>query len=103
MKHYKTLASSISKIPTLLFGGAFLFKQIIMKKLVLVSVLAIGLFSCQKEPSSCGVIVDDNVKDYSIVIRNSNTGNLKTFYLYPGDWINAHPGEDFCMLNEQEW
>jgi hypothetical protein len=29
--------------------GAFLFKQIIMKKLVLVSVLAIGLFSCQKE------------------------------------------------------
>jgi hypothetical protein len=74
-----------------------------MKKIILVSTLAIGLFSCQKEPSSCGLIVDDNVNDYSIVIRNSNTGNLKKFYLYPGDWINAHPGDNYCMFNEQEW
>ena len=30
-------------------AGVFYLKQIIMKKLVLVSALAIGLFSCQKE------------------------------------------------------
>lgn len=74
-----------------------------MKKLVLVTALAMSLFSCTKEDSSCGLIVDDNVYNYSITIRNSNTDNLKTFYLTPGDWMNAHPGDTYCMYSEPQW
>lgn len=74
-----------------------------MKKLVLVSALAFSLFSCQKEESNCGLIVSDNVYENSITIRNSNTGNLKKFYLTEGDWINAHPGSTYCIYNTTEW
>lgn len=68
-----------------------------MKKLILLALLFIG---CQKEEintnRSCGVIVDDNVKDYSITIRKSN-GSYETIVLYPGDWVNAHVGQEICV------
>lgn len=70
-----------------------------MKKVMLV----LGLFalvSCEKEVNnsnkSCGLIVDDNVKDYSITIRKSN-GSYETIVLYPGDWVNAHVGSEICV------
>ena len=74
-----------------------------MKKIVLAFAITYGLFSCEKEESTCGLIVDDNAYNYSITIRNSKTGNLKTFYLLPGDWINAHPGSDYCITNTTQW
>jgi hypothetical protein len=46
-----------------------------MKKIVLTFALTYGLFSCEK----------------------------KTFYLLPGDWVNAHPGSDYCITNTTQW
>ena len=66
-----------------------------MKKILLVLGLA-TLFSCEKENQSCGLIIDDNVKDYSITIRKSN-GSIETLVLYPGDWMNAHVGSEICV------
>jgi len=72
-----------------------------MKKIIIaVALLMVG---CSKEPSTCGRIVSDNVHDYSVTIRNSNTNNLKTFYLTEGDWMNAHPGDTYCIYNTTEW
>lgn len=74
-----------------------------MKKLFITLGLTYCLFSCEKEPSTCGLIVSDDVKNYSITIRNSNTNNLKTFYLSEGDWIHAHPGDVYCITNTEQW
>ena len=35
------------------------------------------------EVCNCGLIVNDNVQDYSVVIRNSCSNNEKKFYLIP--------------------
>lgn len=84
-----------------------------MKKLVLVLGLVAATVSCKKEnvtPNNvpkkvcnCGLIVSDDVSDYSVTIRNSCSGNLKKFYLYQGDWIHAHPGDDYCISNITSW
>jgi hypothetical protein len=78
-----------------------------MKKLVLVVALAIGFTSCKKEVDNetcnCGLIVSDNVNNYSVDIRNSCSNNVKTFYLTEGDWMNAHPGQDYCITNVTSW
>lgn len=79
-----------------------------MKKVLLVLGLGLGLatFSCQKEKScasTCGLIVSDSAYDYSVVIRNNCSGNDKIFYLSEGDWMNAHPGSDYCITNTTSW
>lgn len=74
-----------------------------MKKLIIAAATVLTMLSCSKEPSTCGRIVSDNVHDYSVTIRNSNTNNLKTFYLTEGDWMNAHPGDNYCIYNTTEW
>jgi len=84
-----------------------------MKKLVLVLGLVVSTVSCTKEivtPNNaqnqvcnCGLIVSDDVSDYSVTIRNSCSGNLKKFYLLEGDWIHAHPGNDYCITNVTSW
>jgi hypothetical protein len=74
-----------------------------MKKGILIFSIALTMLSCSKEPSTCGRIVSDNVHDYSVTIRNSNTNNLKTFYLTEGDWMNAHPGDNYCIYNTTQW
>jgi len=66
-----------------------------MKK-VLVLATALTLLSCEKQNQSCGLIIDDNVKDYSITIRKRN-GSIETIVLYPGDWVNAHVGSEICV------
>ena len=74
-----------------------------MKKGILILSIGLTMLSCSKEPSTCGRIVSDNVHDYSVTIRNSNTNNLKTFYLTEGDWMNAHPGDNYCIYNTTQW
>ena len=67
-----------------------------MKRVVLVLATALMLFSCEKQNQTCGLIVSDNVEDYSITIRKSN-GSYETVTLYPGDWVNAHVGSEICV------
>lgn len=75
-----------------------------MKKVILVVALAIGFASCKKEETcNCGLIVSDNPSNYSVDIRNSCSDNVKTFYLTQGDWMNAHPGDNYCITNVTSW
>jgi hypothetical protein len=76
-----------------------------MKKLLLLS-LTILLFSCngnEDEDCNCGLILSDNVEDYSVVIRSDCSGNEKKFTLAPGDWVNAFVGSDYCITNSEGW
>ena len=74
--------------------------------LILLSVIAL-MSSCEPRTEwdycNCGLIISDNVYDYSVVIRNSCSGNEKRFYLAPGDWMNAYVGSDYCITNTQSW
>lgn len=78
-----------------------------MIKVILVVALAMGFASCKKEidneTCNCGIIVSDNVSNYSVDIRNSCSDNVKTFYLTEGDWMNAHPGDNYCITNVTSW
>lgn len=74
-----------------------------MKKLIVLVSIAIGLASCDKENCNCGVIQSDNATNYSVTIKNSCSGNVKTFYLSAADWMEAHPGNDYCITNVESW
>lgn len=52
---------------------------------------------------NCGMIIDDNVSDYSVTISNQCSGNTKKFYLNRGDWVNAFVGSDYCITNSGQW
>ena len=76
-----------------------------MKKVIMLMAMPL-LFACSAEDSkdcNCGLIVNDNVKDYSVTIRNACSGNEQKFILQPGDWINAHVGSDYCITNVSNW
>lgn len=75
-----------------------------MKKVIMLMAMPL-LFACSSdnEDCNCGLIVSDNVKDYSVVIRNKCSGNEQKFYLQAGDWINAHVGSDYCITNTSSW
>jgi hypothetical protein len=79
-----------------------------MKKLTL-GVLVLITVSCSKEEAvepqecNCGLITSDNAQDYSVTIRNNCSNNSKTFVLTPGDWMNAHVGENYCIYNITSW
>ncbi len=74
-----------------------------MRKLLLILLVSFSLLACSKEDCNCGRILSDRASDYSIVIRNSCSGNEKRFYLNQGDWMNAHPGSDYCITDTTEW
>lgn len=77
-----------------------------MRKLLLVLGLGLVLTSCEKEAlndCNCGLVVSDRVSDYSVVIRNECSSNEERFYLQQGDWLNAHPGRNFCITNTGQW
>lgn len=85
-----------------------------MKKLILtLATLALLTLSCNKEdqpepesaPQSCncGLIVSDDVSDYSVQIRNACSGNVKKFVLYEADWMNAYVGTNYCIYNTTNW
>ena len=79
-----------------------------MKNVFLV-LFCLVAFSCEKEEEeededcNCGLILSDRISDYSIVIRSSCSGNEERFTLNEGDWINAHPGDDYCITNSSGW
>jgi hypothetical protein len=80
------------------------------KKLIVIGFIIAGVIvSCKKEEitpnkvCNCGLVVSDNVQDYSVVIRNSCSGNEKKFTLQPGDWMNAYVGSDYCITNVNNW
>ena len=76
-----------------------------MKKIFIVLAMPI-LFGCSAEKiaeCNCGLVVSDNVKDYSVVIRNQCSGKEQKFYLQAGDWINAQVGSDYCINNVSNW
>ena len=70
-----------------------------MKKLVLV--LAIGLFSCQKQDSWCGVVVSKNDKDNSVKIKDNRTSAIKTVYVFQESWNLAAVGQEWCTLSDK--
>jgi len=77
-----------------------------MKKVLSIILASVFLFSCTKEEAkvcNCGLVVSDDVTDYSVVIRNSCSGNERRFVLQPGDWINAQVGSDYCITNITSW
>lgn len=76
-----------------------------MKKTILGLAIILSMASCKKEQAvcNCGLVVSDNVSDYSVVIRNKCSGNEKTFYLKAGDWMNAYVGSDYCITNVTSW
>ena len=61
--------------------------------------------SCSKEDETCncGLITSDDVTDYSVTIRNECSNNSKKFFLTEGDWMNAHPGDNYCITNVVSW
>lgn len=70
--------------------------------------VALAFMSCEKEeftPSTCncGLVLSDDVTDYSVVIRNECSGNAKKFWLQPGDWMNAYVGSNYCITNIDSW
>ena len=74
-----------------------------MKKVVLIVGVILGTISCTKKNCNCGVIQSDNAVDYSVVIKNSCSGNNKKFYLTQSDWMNAYVGSDYCITNVDSW
>jgi hypothetical protein len=83
-----------------------------MRKIIAIGFIIAGVIvSCKKEEitpnlnkvCNCGLVVSDNVQDYSVVIRNSCSGNEKKFTLQPGDWMNAYVGSNYCITNVNNW
>ena len=87
-----------------------------MRKILAIGFIIAGVvISCKKEEitptkpiaiglkCNCGLVVSDNVEDYSVVIRNSCSGNQKKFTLQPSDWMNAYVGSDYCITNVNNW
>lgn len=75
-----------------------------MKKIAF-ALIGLAFIGCEKIDTdcNCGMITNDNVQDYSVEIRNSCSSNVKKFYLTPGDWVNAHVGNNYCITNVKNW
>jgi hypothetical protein len=77
-----------------------------MKKILLIIGVVALIDSCKKKEEplcNCGVIESDNVKDFSILIRNECTDNYKTFYLNQDDWMKAYVDTRYCINNLRKW
>jgi len=80
-----------------------------MKKLLVILAVLFIAASCKKE-CNCGKIVNDEITFdnagntcYSLSIKNSCSGNVKTFCFDYNTWFDNHVGDDFCVTNEQSW
>jgi hypothetical protein len=82
-----------------------------MKRIILIFSL-LTLVSCKKEVENCncGTIANDGIEINSdgslchwLEIRNACTDNKKTFCFDEDIWMDANPGENFCVTNETGW
>jgi hypothetical protein len=76
-----------------------------MKKVIFsLAVATAFLSSCKKdEICNCGEVVSDNASNYSVDIKNSCSGNVKTWYLSQDDWMDAYVGSNYCITNTESW
>ena len=81
-----------------------------MKKIILISLLALGLLGCGKEeigqaPCSCGTVVSDGIDGdcYWLELRNHCSGNKQVFCVDGDKWMSAYIGTDFCLTNVNGW
>ena len=77
-----------------------------MKKTILGLAIILSIASCKKEDAkqcNCGLVVSDDVTNYSVVIRNNCSNNQQTFILQAGDWMNAYVGSNYCITNVSSW
>lgn len=77
-----------------------------MKKVIFGLAIILSIASCKKDDvkqCNCGLVLSDNVSDYSVVIRNNCSNNQQTFYLSAGDWMNAYVGSNYCITNVSSW
>jgi hypothetical protein len=80
-----------------------------MKKIILIA----GLFlatSCAKKQCNCGTITNDQITFdangnacYSLSIRNSCSGNVKTWCFDYMTWLDSPTGANFCVTNVESW
>jgi hypothetical protein len=77
-----------------------------MKKVIFGLAIILSIASCKKEDvkqCNCGLVVSDDVSNYSVVIRNNCSNNQQTFILQAGDWMNAYVGSNYCITNVSSW
>lgn len=88
-------------------------------KTILFAAIAVVFMSCSKEEENnnrgggggnnsscnCGTIANDGITDgcYWLEIRNSCSGNKKSFCFDQDVWMDAHVGENFCVTNQPGW
>ena len=80
-----------------------------MKKVLFIGLVCLGLTSCQKK-CNCGTITNDEITTdangnscYTLTIRNSCSGNSKTWCFDYSVWFEGNVGENFCVTNETSW
>jgi len=78
-----------------------------MKKLLLFAIVLFTFASCEKEDiydCNCGIVMDDGIDSgYWVTIRSDCSNNVKKWYLSEGDWMNAHPGDTYCITDSDGW
>ena len=76
-----------------------------MKKVIFSLAVATALLSsCKKdEICNCGEVVSDNASNYSVDIKNSCSGNVKTWFLSQEDWMDAYVGSNYGITNTESW
>lgn len=80
------------------------------KTLLFIMLVASILVACKKEEEeqkkcNCGTVANDGVDNgcYWLEIRNSCSGNKKTWCFDQDVWMNAPVGSEFCVTNETSW
>ena len=81
-----------------------------MKKLFIIGMVGLVMSSCMKKQCNCGTITDDQItidnngnSCYSLTVRNSCSGNTKTWCFDYSVWLKGNGGENFCVTNVESW
>ena len=81
-------------------------------KQIKILLLAALLLGCKKEEPietptqcNCGIIANDGITGscYWLEITSDCSGNKKQFCFDQSVWMDAHPGEHFCVTTESGW
>jgi hypothetical protein len=80
-----------------------------MKKVLFIGLACLSLTSCSKE-CNCGTITNDEIildannnTCYTFTVRNSCSGNSKTWCFDYSVWFEGNVGENFCVTNVDSW